>query len=150
MKITVTLTEWQVPFDQVVIGQQTFTDIQAATDYINEAAATWWRENEGDQAVAGGDGSDDWPYSPITELGYNTARFELYGEQGFHAMLDAESYGALCKAHYERKGAVPGFMVNAMLGSDVVPLTEPEREALERQQSEGLAAIEAHYGKRKN
>src|SRR5712672_1112201 len=83
-KITVVITTWQVPFDQIVKGVFQFDDVQTATPFINAASLKWWNENHGDR---GGE-----PYEPINILGYDIARYELWdGEIGFHAMLDEAS-----------------------------------------------------------
>ncbi len=93
-KITIVITTWQVPFDQMVKGVFEFDDVQAATSFINDASHKWWDENHGERGNA--------PYKPITELGYDMAHYELWGgETGFHAMLDDASAWRLHNAHYK-------------------------------------------------
>jgi len=119
MKITVTITDWCVPFDQVVRGTFEFENEADALAHINATSAAWWAANEGDRCMA--EYPDTTPYEPIGELGYYNARYELWGgEQGFHAMLDHAVYAALHEAHYKRefdgKGITrPGYLIVAEL-----------------------------------
>jgi len=163
MKITVVITTWQVPFAQVVVAQSQFTTPQAATDFVNQHAAKWWADVEGERCLAEGDTDNDWPYEPVTELGYTEMRFEAWGgESGFQAMLDAESAAALLEAHYKRefdaKGLTrPGYLINAYVaGHKPGGMTEAEADKYQREQAEGLAALDewfdhvAYYSKPKN
>lgn len=116
MKIQVSITTWSVPFDQVVESVSTFGSADDALKFINAASLKWWQTIEGDRSVTemGGDA-----YEPVTELGYQQARYEVWGgEQGWHAMLDRASYSQLHEAHYAReydaKGKPrPGYLRNA-------------------------------------
>lgn len=164
--ITVVISTWQVPFDQIVRDVVQFggdTAAKDALDFINAKSAAWWAEHEGDRSVAeraeygtpeswGGTG-----YEPIAELGYDQARYELWGgEAGFHAMIDHASYARLCEEHYARefdaKGLTrPGYLINAYVaGHKPDGMTEAEAEQYERQQAEGLAAIEAYQNPHKH
>lgn len=149
MKITAVITTWQVPFDQVVIAQSQFTTIKAATDFINQLSTKWWRENEGSRSLreCGGDA-----YVPITELGYDVARYELWGgESGFHAMIDIESAALLHEAHYVREFDVkglerPGYLINAYVaGHKPGGMTNAEKAKFEKAQSKGIAALHAYF-----
>ena len=114
MKITVVITDWCVPFDQVVRHIERFDTEAKALAYINAKSLEWWQANDGDRCRVEYPKTE--PYEPITELGYNQARYELWGgEQGFHAMLDHATYARLNEAHYKReftnKGlALPGYL----------------------------------------
>lgn len=160
--ITVVISTWQAPFDQVVQGVHQFggdNAAQRALDFINEQSAAWWAANDGDRSVTAGyldtnDHGEGGTYAPITELGYNHARYELWGgEAGFHALLDQASYARLCEEHYVRefdnKGVSrPGYLINAYLaGHKSDGITEAEAEKYAREQAEGLAAIEAFTNK---
>jgi len=107
-KITIVITTWQVPFDQIVKGVFKFDDVQTATPFINAASLKWWNENHGDRGRE--------PYEPISILGYDVARYELWdGEIGFHAMLDEASaerlHNAYYKSEYDDKGLKrPGYL----------------------------------------
>ncbi len=154
MTITVVISTWQVPFDQTVqeivqFGGDTAT--QDALAFINTQSAKWWAEHEGNRYIAenGGHGG----YEPIAELGYNMARYELWGgESGFHAMLGQDSYERLHEEHYARefddKGKVrPGYLINAYVaGHKPGKMTEAEAEQYRQQQAEGMAAIESKFG----
>ena len=121
-QITVIVTTWCVPFDQTVKGIYHFATEATAVAFINKASRKWWDENDGDKCIterAGEeskyDGAPLEPYEPITELGYNTAYYELWGgEQGFHAMLGHKTYAALNEAHYAGK-PLPGYLLVAKL-----------------------------------
>ena len=153
--ITVVISTWQVPFDQVVQGIHHFVDPKAALDFINEQSANWWAEQEGNRSVA--EGHTDSGYEPVAELGYNHARYELWGgEAGFHAMIDNESYARLHEERYKReyddKGLTrPGYLINAYV-ADKKPggVTEAEGEKYAREQAKGIAEIEATYSKPKH
>lgn len=162
MVITVVISTWQVPFDQVVKCVHTFAGTNAAKqalDLINEESAKWWAENDGDRSVAEGHtdpnrAGETEGYEPITELGYNHARYELWGgEAGFHAMLDETSYAQLCEEHYVReydaKGKTrPGYLINSYIsGHKPGGMTEEEAEKYKKEQAEGLAALHAFYNK---
>src|ERR1700686_600169 len=125
MIIKVVLTEWQVPFDQVVTDVVEFagdTAEQDAVNLVNQASRTWWDNNEGDRCVVAY--PDTQPYEPVKELGYDNARYELWGgENGFHAILTQGAYAELHEAHYKRefddKGLKrPGYLRVAQ-GEDV-------------------------------
>lgn len=117
-KITVVITTWQVPFDQMVKGVFEFDDVQAATSFINDASSKWWKKHHGDRSVKEGHTAEF--YKPIAELGYDIPRYELWGgETAFHAMLDEASAWRLHEAHYKReyddKGiSRPGYLRVAM------------------------------------
>jgi hypothetical protein len=94
-EITVVITTWQVPFDQVVRAIKTFTNEAEALEFINGESKKWWDGVNGDTNQTG--------YEPIKELGYDGAHYALWGgECGFHAMLDHASYARLHEAHYKR------------------------------------------------
>ena len=118
MTIKVTITSWRVPFDQIVHGTHEFEDEQSALKFINAMSKAWWDDNNG----ASDEEAED--YEPIERLAYDHARYELWGgENGFHAMLDQESYDRLLDAHYKRewddKGMKrPGYL-RAAMGEDV-------------------------------
>ena len=101
--ITVVISDWCVPYDQVVREIKAFEDAESAVAYINAASLKWWNENDGDRYVE--ENKVDFPvYEPIKELGYDEAHYELWdGEQGFHAMIDNESYARLHEEHYKRE-----------------------------------------------
>lgn len=109
MLITVTITAWVVPFDQMVIDQAVFGGEDAAERalvFINNASKAWWDAAGGDRCVAlpADDVHKAQPYEPIKEVGYDVALYELWGgESGFHAMIDRESYAILHEAHYKRE-----------------------------------------------
>ncbi len=113
-QITVIISTWCVPFDQVVQSITTFQTADTALAAINAASAAWWAENDGARCMV--EMPDTLPYEPVAELGYNHARYVLWGgETGFHAMLDRATYATLNEAHYEReftdKGmALPGYL----------------------------------------
>lgn len=115
--ITVVVTDWAVPFDQVVRGVHQFDNEASTVAFINAASLAWWQANNGDKCRA--EYPDTEPYEPITELGYENARYELWGgEAGWHAMLDHATYAALNEAHYKRnytdKGLdLPGYLIAA-------------------------------------
>jgi hypothetical protein len=167
MPITVVITTWQVPFDQVVQETIVFWGDDAAkkaTDHINAESLKWRVEHESDRSVlegqtAGYGTSESWGagYEPIDELGYNTARYELWGgESGFHAMIDQASYARLHEEHYAReydaKGIMrPGYLINAYVaGHKPGEMTEAEAEKYAREQAAGIAEIEAAFSKPKN
>lgn len=114
MKIMVTLVDCCVPYATVVREQQAFTSAADATAYINAASAKWWALHEGDRCLIQYPDTDQ--YEPVKELGYDSARLELWGgEQMFDALLDHASYASLHEAHYKReyddKGeARPGYL----------------------------------------
>lgn len=159
MSITVIITTWQVPFDQQVREIKTFSGEKAnseALEFINQQAAQWWDDNEGDrwEAEARAEGekpeSSDWAYQPIKELGYDTAHYEIWGgENGFHAMLDETSYAKLHEAHYKReyddKGLTrPGYLINAYVsGAKPGGTTEAEAEQYEREQAAGMDELQS-------
>lgn len=155
MKITVVLTSWAVPFAQVVNGIFTFEGdnaVQEVTSFINAESLKWWEASEGNRCMA--EYPDTEPYAPIEELGYDTAQYELWGgEHGFNAMLDAESAAALHEAHYQReydaKGETrPGYLINAYVGGGKPGgITEDKAATYQRQQAQGMAEVEATYGK---
>jgi hypothetical protein len=122
MKIKVIITDWQVPFDQVVRDIRTFDTEVAAVAFINAESLKWWQANEGDRCVAEMPNTE--PYQPIVELGYQSAQYELWGgEQGFHAMLTHSTYAKLNAAHYKReftdKGQpLPGYLQVAKLSGN--------------------------------
>ena len=140
--IIIAITTWQVPFEQTVQKIHSVTSEKEAVDFINAESKKWWNANEGDRWVEQSmlediqDVTHCIPYQPIEELGYEHARYELWGgEVGFHAMLDNESWWRLHEAHYKRefddKGLKrPGYLRVAM-GEDV---------------STEIAEIEAVYG----
>ncbi len=165
--ITVVISTWQVPFDQVVQSVTTYGGDRAATSalqFINDQSRLWWAQHEGDRSIAerkkddvalngtreswGGDG-----YEPIEELGYNMARYELWGgESGFHAMIDEASYARLHEEHYKRefddKGVTrPGYLINAYVAGAKPgePMTEAEAKKYAREQAEGIAKVQAAY-----
>lgn len=162
MPITVVISTWCVPFDQVVREIKVFSEEYsevAILSYINAESRKWWDENDGDRFIREVTNTDETrgqgPYEPITELGYNHARYELWGgEQGFHAMLDSVSYARLHEEHYKRecddKGRTrPGYLINAYV-ADRKPggVSEEEKAKYEREQRIGFAALEMHYGKK--
>ena len=111
----VIITTWCVPFDQVVNAVRGFDDAASAVAFINAASAKWWHENEGDRCIA--EYPETEPYQPIVELGYDIAKYELWGgEQGFHAMLDATSAQRLFEAHYASQPK-PGYLRAAEMAS---------------------------------
>ena len=113
MKITVFITTWCVPFDQVVDQVHTFKTQAKAVAFINAASKKWWRDNDGARCIR--EYPDTEAYEPITELGYDSARYELWqGEQLFHAMLDHASYAALNEVHYAGK-PLPGYLLTAKI-----------------------------------
>lgn len=137
--IIIVITTWQVPFEQMVQKIHSETNEQEALNFINTESKKWWDANEGDRCVENEldeNGHSYSPYEPIKELGYDQARYELWGgESGFHAMLDNESWWRLHEAHYKHeyddKGLKrPGYLRVAM-GEDV---------------SAEIAEIEAVYG----
>jgi hypothetical protein len=149
--ITVIITTWQVPFDQVVHGTYQFSTDAAALRFINETSAQWWNAHDGDRSVR--EGHTEQPYEPIAELGYNVARYELWGgESGFHAMLDEGSYARLHEAHYAReydaKGEErPGYLINAYVaGAKPGGTTTDEQAKYETAQRKGFAAIRKAFG----
>ena len=120
-KIKVVITTHTVPFDQIVEGIFEFDDATKAVEFINKTSAKWWKENDGDRAVKQGNAEE---YQPITELGYDSAQWELWdGEMLFHAMIDKISYWRLHNEHYKRefddKGIErPGYL-RVAYGEDV-------------------------------
>lgn len=145
MKITVAVTTWRAPFDQIVQGVHSFSSAVDAKAFINEESKKWWDKNDGLRSIAEV-GGDQW--EPIGELGYDSARYELWdGEVGFHAMIDAESYATLHEEHYKReyddKGEVrPGYLVNAYVAGDKPgSISQDETDKYTRQQQEGLDAL---------
>jgi hypothetical protein len=80
-------------------------------------------------------GSD--PYEPVTELGYDFARYELWqGETGFHAMIDVGAAAQLHEDHYKREYDDKGetrYLINAYLAGDT--LSEEERAKYQQQQA---------------
>ncbi len=118
MTITVVITQWQVPFSQVVTGLFHTADDAEALKFINDAAHKWWQEHHGNEDTESEDGGE---FKPITELGYDWGKWELWGgEAGFHAMLDEATEIRLCEEHYKReyddKGKPrPGYMQVAYL-----------------------------------
>ncbi len=162
MTITVVISTWSVPFDQVVNEIKTFTGEKANSEalaFINASSKTWWDENGGDRWVeetkADGKSPKAWTgdsidgYEPINELGYDTAEYNIWGgEQGFHAMLDQDSYAKLHEAHYKQLGFTPGYLINAYAaGQKPGGSSAAEIEDYKKQQAEGIAAIESTYGK---
>lgn len=146
MKITVVITTWSVPFPSVVRTIVTFDGAEAEKEaliFVNTTALLWFQEQDGMRSEV----DADWPYQPITELGYDPMRFQLWGgEQGFEAILDEASFKLLHDAHYKRefdnKGlARPGYLINAYVAEG-----GPEAEKYKQQQAEGIAAVEAGYG----
>jgi hypothetical protein len=142
MKITVTITAWHVPFDQMVIDQATFDGVdaeQCALVFINDASKAWWDATDGDRCVLEMANEPVYnrpePYQPISEVGYDPARYVLWGgESGFHAMIDKASYAALHEAHYKReyddKGHQrPGYLLNAYAGDNPVGQTLTSEQA---------------------
>jgi hypothetical protein len=121
-KITVVITTWQVPFDQVVRAIKQFDDRQSAIDFINAESRKWWDENDGlgsiEAGIEAGEKDRLWEtqaYEPIKELGYDHARYELWGgESGFHAMVDHETYAKCHDDHYAGK-PLPGYLMGAYL-----------------------------------
>jgi hypothetical protein len=156
MPITVLITTWRVPFDQVVSEIKTFddNDVEGARLYINVASSLWWDENEGPRWVAECRAQDVEveDHVPIKELGYDMARYEIGdGEAGFHAMIDEGTYWRLHEAHYKREyddqGLTrPGYLINTYVAGENPEITDAEREKYAQQQAEGMAAIESHYG----
>ncbi len=160
--ITVVISTWRVPFDQTVQSVTTFGGENAAKqslDFINEQSAKWWADNDGDRSVAEGhkyidNHGEGGSYAPITELGYEMARYDLWGgESGFHAMIDEASYARLHEAHYKRefddKGVTrPGYLINAYVAGHKPgePMTEAEAEKYAKAQTEGIAKVRAVYG----
>lgn len=143
-QITVIISTWQVPFDQVVREIKRFRSPKSALAFINAASKKWWEENDGER------GASD-PYEPVAELGYNHAHYELWGgECGFHAMIDADSYARLHEDHYRReydeKGVTrPGYLINAYVaGAHPGGLTADQKETYRIIQEEGLAALGIH------
>jgi len=125
MTITVVIATYQVPFSKVVKAIKTFENDADALAYINAESAKWYEENEGERYLREmPDDDNDFPYAPITELGYDVAEFHLWGgEQGFEAILDEASQHRLHEAYYKReyddKGMKrPGYLRVAM-GEDV-------------------------------
>lgn len=152
-KITVVITTWHVPFDQVLNGVHHFDHtpqgIADATALIDAESLKWWLSVEGDRSVDETGDKHNERREPLGELGYNHARYTAWGgEAGFQAMIDAESYGLLHEAHYAGK-PLPGYLVNSYLAGRKpgAPLTDIERAELEQQQAMGFAAIEAYYSK---
>lgn len=172
MKITVVITTWQVPFDQVVRGIRQFDDPETAKAFINKESKKWWDENAGERYVEEGYPETDKikgehpsstekpipePYKPITELGYEWARYEIWGgETGFHAILDAKSTAMLHEDHYKReyddKGITrPGYLLNCYVaegpeGEHVG--SEAKHEEYVRQQTAGMKALTDYYDKK--
>lgn len=157
MTITVVISTWQIPFDQVVRDIRQFDSTEEATTFINACSKQWWDACEGDRCVV------EFPdeveaYEPITELGYDHARYEICGEKGFQAMLDGESAAALHEAYYKKKYddqglARPGYLINCYVaeGPDGEHVgSEAKHEEYLRQQTAGMAAIEAAYRKPKH
>lgn len=149
--ITVVITTWQVPFDQTVKAVMTFTGEGEALAYVNQQSAQWWADIDGARSMLEcGDDDNDWPYEPITELGYDAAHYHAWGgECGFHAMLDDVSYAKLHEAHYAREFDAqglerPGYLLNAYVaGGKPGGITEAEAEKYSDAQARGMAAIEA-------
>ena len=121
MTITVVVTTWQVPFAQAVKEVFHTNDDVEALKFINSAAHKWWDENcvgedTESKSTENEDGSE---FEPIKELGYEWARWELWGgEVGFHALLDEATENRLHEEHYKReyddKGiSRPGYFRNA-------------------------------------
>jgi len=131
MKITVTLTSWQVPFSQIVDETKAFDSADEALDFINAASKAWWNTYDGDGCARSNDGIYTAQinfnvvneYKAITSL-LDGAHYSLWGgENGFQALIDKESYWQLHAAHYKReyddKGIPrPGYLRVAM-GEDV-------------------------------
>ena len=108
MKITVVITVWQVPYSQVVTQIRKFENPARALLFINAQSKAWWQAHDGDRCCA--EYPETAPYKPITELGYDTAHYELWGgESGFTAMLDHASYATLHDRHYAGK-PLPGYL----------------------------------------
>lgn len=155
MKITVIVTTWQVPFDQVVKDIRKFNSPKAATAFINDESRKWWEENDGERCMI--EMPETEKYEPISKLGYDMARYELWGgERLFHAMLDTESAAILHEAHYKRefddKGKTrPGYLINCYVaegpeGEHVG--SEAKHEEYARQQAAGMKAITDYYDKK--
>ena len=150
--ITVVITTWQVPYDQIIVAQSQFTTTEAAVEFINQRSAQWWKEKEGQRCIKEHPETD--PYQPIEELGYDMACYRLWGgESGFHAMLDADSAAMLHEAYYKRecddKGLPrPGYLINTYVaGQKPGGMTEDEAAKYAEAQAKGMAAIENAYGK---
>ena len=122
--VTVIVTTWLVPFGQIVKAVKQFDNDADALTFINDEAKKWWDEFDGDRCVAENVGAQrQWEdcdkFEPIRILGYDTPYYTLWGsENGFHAMLDEESYWRLHEEHYKReyddKGiSRPGYLRNA-------------------------------------
>lgn len=107
-QITVVISDWCVPFDQVVRHIRKFTTEAEAAAFINAESLKWWQANNGDRCRL--EMPETEPYLPITELGYDHARYELWGgEQGFHALLDHITYAGLYETHNKREYAAKGL-----------------------------------------
>lgn len=158
MTITVVITTWQVPFAQVVRDIKQFEIPADAMSFINDASKEWYDEHNG--AKSNLEITDnDFPYTPIKELGYDNAQYHLWGgECGFHAMLDVQSAAILHEAYYKKRfddqGLTrPGYLINCYVaeGPDGEhAIGEAKHEEYVRQQAAGIAEIEAAYSNPKN
>lgn len=145
--ITVYITTWHVPFAQTVQAVATFKTEAEAVTFINAEATKFWAENDGDRSVAEGH-TDEGMWSPVTELGYDNTRIELWGgESGFDAMLDAATYARLHNAHYAGK-PLPGYLINAYAAGHKPGGSTPDEIAdYDAKARDGLATVIKHYSK---
>jgi hypothetical protein len=89
--VTVVITTTLAPYGQAVQKIEDFDRDEDALAFINAEARKWW------DAYNGGE------FSPIAELGYDKGCWELWGERGFHALLDEASEQRLHEEHYKRE-----------------------------------------------
>ena len=152
--ITVVITTWVIPFEQVVRDIQKFETPGAALDFINAKGKEWWDENNGDQYITENpDCEDTIPYEPIAILGYDTPKYNIAGEREFHALLDAESEAELHEAYYkvkyDDKGLTrPGYLINCYVaeGPDGEHVSGPGKyEEYYRQQQDGMQKLYAYH-----
>lgn len=134
-QITVVISTWQVPFDQVVEGIFHFSTTQAALNFINGRAEKWWVVHNPNEQ-----------FPPCEELGYGGTTWNSEsGEAGFQAMLDKEDYAELHEAYYKRefddKGLTrPRYLINAYIaGAKPGGMSTDEAAQYATQQAEGFA-----------
>lgn len=147
MKTTVFITTWVVPFAHVVKAVQQFESDADAVRFINQEAAKWWAENEGDRCVAEGsnDGHELLAADTVLEACVTTMLWG--GEVGFVPMVMAEEYAAMHQASYAQKGQpLPGYLINAYAAGHKPGGYEPdEQEEYQRQSEEGIKTVLAYY-----
>jgi hypothetical protein len=142
--ITVVCTIWQVPFGQTVQWVKHFSSDEEALAAINEEAKKWWDAYGGDSVpleekeqpvhydpeahrngtVADGISTPSMTFSPVIELGYDTAEWSVNGEAGVSFFLDTLTFWRLHNAHYKKyyddKGIDrPGYLQGAYIASGI-------------------------------